>query len=141
MKTLDETKEDLEVWGVGVLVDDGYGNFRLPGIWQGNAAEVCRNALACIQTLESTYSQVSKSLVGEKNATLEELLQAVDQLKTNIAQVEREREAAIADLKLYAGCKVCKHGDFKFPKECMDCGDETNYWLWRGICEENTKEK
>ena len=62
-------------------------------------------------------------------------------LESRLEQVERESVAAIADLKLYAGCKVCKHGDFKFPKECMDCGDETNYWQWRGVCEENTKEQ
>lgn len=138
MKTLDETKEDLEVWGVGVLVDDGYGNFRPPGIWQGNAAEVCRNALACIQTLESTYSQVSKSLVGKKNATLEELLQAVDQLKTNIAQVERERDAAVRDCARFP-CSTCddkENGDL-----CHNCNvrkdtTRTNY-EWRGICEEN----
>lgn len=88
-----------------------------------------------------TISQVKKVLCGNEKATNEELLQAASQLKSRLAQVERERDAAIADLKLYAGCKVCKHGDFKFPKECMDCGDETNYWQWRGVCPENTKEE
>ena len=34
------------------------------------------------QQLESTISQVSKALCGKENATLKELLQAADQLKT-----------------------------------------------------------
>ena len=45
------------------------------------AAEPMKDALAYIQRLESTYSQVSKALCGKENATLDELLQAVDQLK------------------------------------------------------------
>ena len=44
---------------------------------------------AYIQQLESTASQVSKALCGKENASLDELLKAVDQLKTSLAQVER----------------------------------------------------
>lgn len=60
-------------------------------------------------------------------------------LESRIAQVERERDAAEADLRLYAGCKVCKFGDLKFPNDCMDCIRMCN-WQWRGVCPENTKE-
>ena len=63
----------------------------------------------------------------------------------NVAEACRNRgaelKAAIEDLKLYAGCKVCKHGDFKFTKECMDCSYDNNNWEWRGVCPENTKEE
>ena len=41
------------------------------------------DALAYIQQLESTYSQVSKALCCKENATLEEILEAVDQLKSS----------------------------------------------------------
>lgn len=62
----------------------------------------------------------------------------------NVARVCKNRgfelKAAIADLKLYAGCKVCKYGDFKFTNECMDCSYDNNNWQWRGPCPENTKE-
>lgn len=94
-----------------------------------------------ITQLESTVSQVSKALCGKENATLEEILQAASQVKSRLAQAERERDAAIADLKLYAGCKVCKHGDFKFTSECMDCSYDNNNWQWRGVCPKNTKEE
>ena len=93
------------------------------------------------EQLESTYSQVKKSLCGKENVSWIEVLEAVDQLKSRLAQVERERDAAVADLKLYAGCKVCKHGDFKFTSECMDCSYDNNNWQWRGVCPENTKEQ
>ena len=47
---------------------------------------------------------------------------------------------AMSDLRLYAGCKVCKHGDFKFTQEYIDCSYDNNNWQWRGVCPENTKE-
>lgn len=56
-----------------------------------------------------------------------------------IQQLEREKDAAVADLRIYAGCKVCKFGDLKFPNDCMDCIRMCN-WQWRGVCAENTKE-
>lgn len=64
----------------------------------------------------------------------------ITQIESRLAQVERERDAAVADLRIYAGCKVCKFGDLKFPNDCMDCIRMCN-WQWRGVCEENTKEE
>ena len=124
------------------------------------------DALAYIQQLESTTCQVSKALCGKENATLEELLQAVDQLKVDrmawedvaaspgavedmarenyrlterLAQVERERDAAVGDLTKAMSldgvedCSFCKN--IKKPY-CHPCKFE-----WRGVCEENTKEE
>ena len=87
--------------------------------------------------LETSYCQVSKALCGNENATLEELLQEVNQVKSRLAQVEREKDAAVADLnKLGAGCEYCAH--FKEPCMSCCCGDN---WQWRGVCPENTKEQ
>ena len=102
-----------------------------------SAAEVIKKNQ---ERLESTYSQVKKALCGKENASWVEVLEATDQLKSRLAQVEMERDAAENDLRLYAGCKVCEHGDFKFTPECMDCSSDNNNWLWRGVCRENTKE-
>lgn len=75
--------------------------------------------------LESTISQVSKALCGKENATLEELLQAVDQLK-------RERDAAVKDCACFP-CETCaerENGD-----NCSWCtvdnGCRSGY-VWRG---------
>ena len=106
--------------------------------------EIKKNARTCISqpATESCYScPLHSECHGLVEYVIKDLLDLVLMYESHLEQVERERYAAIADLKLYAGCKVCKHGDFKFPKECMDCGDETNYWQWRGVCPENTKEE
>lgn len=48
-------------------------------------AHVCMStALTYIQQLESSYSQVSKALCGKENATLDEVLQAVSQVKNPV---------------------------------------------------------
>lgn len=68
---------------------------------------------------------------------MEAIQNVVEECKKRGAEIK----AAIEDLKLYAGCKVCKYGDFKFGDECMDCSYDNNNWKWRGICKENTKEE
>lgn len=131
MKTPDEIKKGLRCCS---YYDMSCSECPYDGICRTGSGKTPEDdAAALIDQLLTSYRQVSKALCGKENATLSELLQAVSQVKNRLAQVERERDAAIADLKLYAGCKVCKHGDFKFPKECMDCGDETNYWQWRAV--------
>lgn len=47
--------------------------------------------------LESTYSQVSKALCGRENAALDEVLQAVSQLKTTLEMAQGERDAINKD--------------------------------------------
>ena len=42
---------------------------------------ILEDTLAYIQKLEANYQQVSKALCGKENATVEEILQAVDQMK------------------------------------------------------------
>lgn len=94
------------------------------------------DVLTYIQRLEETISSL-----GHLNETMcNEAKKGIEDLEKRLAQAERERDAANNDLKLYAGCKVCKFGDFKFTAECMDCGYDNNQWQWRGVCKENTKE-
>ena len=117
------------------------------------------DAAALIDHLLTIYSQVSKALCGKENADLEELLQAVSQVKTRLAQVERERDAAVGDLQEAARdgevCTACKHdGEFaeacadadfdckqcKQPCMCKTCNANSNY-EWIGLCEENTHDQ
>lgn len=100
---------------------------------------MCGDALAYIQQLESTVSQVSKALCAKENATLGELLQAVDQLKSRLAQVERERDALAYEAR---GCSSCVHRNCD-PDEppCNVCVQDGSEYEWRGVCEENTKEE
>ena len=110
------------------------------GLWCRNM--LFKDASTYIQQLESTVSQVSKALCGKENATLDELLQAVDQLKSRLAQAEMERDAAVRDLNCNWKCAICK----KFTRpvdKCphyRECGLSYMFWEWRGPCPENTKE-
>lgn len=64
----------------------------------------------------------------------------IQQLETRLAQVERERDAAVYDLEMAvnkcssisADCEFCKD---KGKPVCEKCSFE-----WRGVCPENTKE-
>lgn len=66
----------------------------------------------------------------------------IQQLESRIAQVERERDAAVADL--HGDCEACKNGG----TACLTCvhnlcaiEELADAWQWRGVCEENTKEE
>lgn len=118
-----------------------------------------RACLGYIQQLESTVGQVSKALCGNKNATPDELLQAVSQLKYRLAQAERERATALHDMNQLQGaaCDYCKNMYRPNGADhcvCREFGDlstiagSNKYALlvcakfeWRGVCEENTKEE
>lgn len=97
-------------------------------------------------------------LCGKENATLEESLAAACQLKDRLAQAERERDAAVNDLRdNYEPCNVCKKKNIceqycpKNGYDCVSCLDtercifynctkDNDLWEWRGVCTENTKE-
>lgn len=94
------------------------------------------------EQLESTYSQVKKSLCGKENASWVEVLEAANQLKTRLAQAERERDAAINDCGRFP-CRTCMYEGH--AAVCYIChgvpgGGRVNY-EWRGPCPENTKEE
>lgn len=61
--------------------------------------------------------------------------------KVLLAQVDRERDAAVADLEtvielssiVNLDCEYCKYMDRPMCEECE--------WEWRGVCPENSKEE
>ncbi len=63
----------------------------------------------------------------------------IDKLESRLAQVERERDAAVMEIetainsKAGLGCHLCKHNGVY---DCFEC-----VWEWRGVCEESTKEE
>ena len=142
-KTSDEIKKGLKCCskiegcknGGCSYYDLGSGSICIPAM--------TGDALAYIQQLESTVSQVIKALCGKENATLDEILQAANQLKSRLAQAERERDAAVEFLKK-VGCEFCKHApspnDSYISNECFDCVNNSNFEL-RGVCPEAPKEQ
>lgn len=66
------------------------------------------------------------------------------QLESLLAQVGRERDAAVHDINRC--CGTCKHfqneEDDCTAEECIGSGSymEPSGWQWRGVCPENSKE-
>lgn len=144
MKTPDEIKKD-DFWYRTImyrLTHENMWDEHCPGsLTLFGRKQTAKLALAYIQQLESTYSQVSKALCGKENATLDELLTAANQLKSRLAQVEKERDAAVSDLVRSKYCPVCVHHTKDGNEEpCKHCINNTSKLEWRGVCAENSKE-
>ena len=67
----------------------------------------------------------------------------VEDLESRLAQAERERDAAVADLRREACCYQCQDNETdEMDEPCYSCletiGERPN-WQWRGVCAENSK--
>ena len=121
---------------------------------RGSLTETMKKRLVHLEggivEVAEAYNKVKKALCGNTNVPLGEVLQTVDQLKSRLAQVERERDAAVRIV--HGLCLHCKNEDSK-DETCRECmyypyrfvygtGDTyVDNWVWRGVCEENTKEQ
>ena len=108
--------------------------------------EIKKDAETCMSH-PHTYSCNSCRLYSECHGIAEhiikELYDLVVSYESRLAQVERERDAAADDARLGTMCDTCKHNNSKdySNKPCYKCDEAFNYWEWRGICPENTKEE
>lgn len=66
----------------------------------------------------------------------------IQQLESRLAQVERERNAAVFDIAVCKLCRTCEEdattSDYGSAR-CHACFNKSN-WQWRGVCAENTEE-
>lgn len=116
----------------------------------------CQTVVRCSTC---TYHDVG-DIVAECTAQLSgDALVYIQQLESRLAQVERERDAAVNDLRdNYEPCDVCKKKNIceqycpKNGYDCVSCLDtercifynctkDNDLWEWRGVCTENTKEE
>ena len=67
----------------------------------------------------------------------------IQQLESRLAQVERERDAAMDDARLGTACDTCFYNEnpHLLHKPCDYCAGGFPMWQWRGVCPENTKEE
>lgn len=131
---------------------------------RGLMTETMKNRLVHLEggivEVAEAYNKVKKALCGNTNVPLGEVLQTVDQLKSRLAQVERERDALKHDMKQCqsAVCNACRHHYRPKPDirhyECALLGKFSDFlnddnerpficgkFEWRGVCPENTKEE
>ena len=97
---------------------------------------------------------LNKKCKGDCSYVIKELYGLVLHYESRLAQVERERDAAVADLKDCADghCIHCKSinlaTECDFNGECYvclnddcPCHESNCQWQWRGVCEENTHDQ
>ena len=106
--------------------------------------EIKKDAETCMNH-PHTYSCNSCRLYSECHGIAEhiikELYDLVVSYETRLAQVERERDALMREVK-DVGCALCRHVTSPMVyirNECFDCVANCNF-EWRGVCAENTKE-
>lgn len=140
MKTPDEIKKGLECCLTGNCTDCPYR--KLYGVFRCKT-ERTRDAIGYIRKLEIAMSASPIVHTVDLN----------DDAVKYIQQLEAERDAALADFKLYLkrnikgecgvyACDLCKHGgryedwdEIKCPTGCTG----VSHWQWRGAQKEETK--
>lgn len=116
--------------------------------------------MECIRTnAERICVKPEKGQCPRCEQLVSESLARIRQLESRLAQVEKERDAALSDMrkavKENGVCIACKH-DIPFddnceanhyrceicksPCMCQSCHLGSNY-EWRGVCAENSKEE
>lgn len=96
-----------------------------------------------IEFLKARCERMS-ALIDDGNDLFAKYADRNEELESELAEVTRERDAAVKDLRKTAGCMACKHGDVYTdlanpvtPQECNECGIALLHFKWRGVCAEN----
>lgn len=117
----------------------------------GGLLEEARNrmfeAATCIEEMDSDLSAWGD--VASSPGAVEDMARENYMLTERLAQVERERDAAVKDLGTEKSCQTCAHEGIRRSSWCevicllcenISCPCESCNYKWRGVCEENTKE-
>lgn len=115
-----------------------------------------KKALACVcdgpDCEECAYAEkVNDEKFGEVllfhcSENYKDALEYIQKLESRLAQVERERDAAVHDLPIGIDCNTCKYSERAYEEQpCSGCKEYRGpwypvHWEWRGVCPENTKE-
>ena len=110
--------------------------------------EIKKDAATCL-TLPPKAAcnrlELYKDCGGDCRYVIKELYDLVLQLESRLAQVERERDAAVMDMEAlainYESNFVCDFCGGTPPLICEQCKIDYCGFKWRGVCAENTKEE
>lgn len=80
-----------------------------------------------VQNMRTVVEKV-RSALSTLQAENEKLRAELEQVKRCIEIIEKQRDAAIRDLKMVAVCDTCVH---EHEPSCPGCNDAEN-WQWRG---------
>jgi hypothetical protein len=151
MKTPDEIKKGLRRFATELDDIVAFCNVEETAGLLEEARNRMFEAANCIEEMDSDLSAWGD--VASSPGAVEDMARENYMLTERLAQVERERDAAVADLTDSKECDYCKYKDL-FPacgeKSCYSCDKECpcswcskagDGFKWRGVCEENTKEE
>ena len=100
------------------------------------------------ETCENCHYRDDCMEVFRNSPFTKDALAYIQQLESRLAQVERERDAAVQTV--HGLCLHCKNDDSEKCRECLFWPSRVYFvssetyvdnWEWRGVCEENTKEE
>lgn len=103
--------------------------------------EYCHSSKPCI---DCKYDQ--RDFPHCVRSLLADAINGYEKLVSRLAQVERERDAAVHDLPIGIDCDTCKYSERAYEEQpCSGCKEYRGpwyplHWEWRGVCEENTKD-
>ena len=151
MKSPDEIKKGLDCCADGNIVCAGNCVFDddIKLGYPDCVKLLMTNALALIQRLEADNAQQARCI--------ENMTDKLNAANDEMAKLQAERDAAVADIRLaftsYVGtCRTCKHGknqvDCIEPLRCGNCENEKckcqscdsydSNWQWRGVQKEES---
>lgn len=108
--------------------------------------EIKKAILCAVPCNECAYEADSEKPEGCSWSVTDDTLALIQRLESRLAQVERERDAAVVDIRLMAFnvlCNMCARFDegyIPIPPHCKYANDGKCF-RWRGVCPENTKEE
>lgn len=154
MKSPDEIKKGLSCHMTCNRSCEGCAYNDMPEITNRPCTDsLCTDALALIQQLESDKQQL-EGLLNHMNQLRDAAAGRALKMEERVQQLEAERDAALADFKLYRernikgecgvyACDLCKRGgryedwdEIKCPTGCTG----VSHWEWRGVQKEGSKE-
>lgn len=128
-KLIDELKELLS------LNDE---NLQSLIIENNDLQNTLANALDAIEQLAKERDESKKNC----DSCAKKTTNCITWLQEELAKIQKERDAAVADLGRYGRwCVTCKHRDKSdFSPNCtpIKCStDKNEFWEWRGVQEDN----
>jgi len=96
-----------------------------------------------VVTWNRRSTDLNPAEIEELKSKYESAYKEIHMLYDAVGELQKERDAAVLDLSLYAGCQACAFvQSFISDEPCKSCyfgggeNSEDKHWQWRGVQEE-----
>ena len=87
-----------------------------------------------LNSVVSSLDFIERTLIRSGGIAEENMARNISRAKDVLRQLERERDAAVADLAKNRKCETCKH--YEPDTFCVGCTGRGSKWKWRGVQDE-----